>query len=906
MTREIFPGPLLSRVLRQRTFIHRWWSWLFIAATLLPGFVQTAQAAFPATQTNTTACTVAPCNGWYIVERDIGVFPTKKAACDAEFADYIAKAPRGTRYDSGEMINVGTPHEGCMVLGMQLGTYIGTIHHFTPSPYAAVKPVYSCPTGAALNGGLCTCTAPHVENAAGNACTIASTPPEAESCTAGSTPDAGQAAQSVVPSTGELVLAETDYAGAGADALSFLRSFRSNRIVGVTDATPAGTGAMWSHNHATSLKTYGAPGDTTRTAAILLGNGSVRAFAWDAASSGWKASSGSDTLASSANGATYKRADDDSVWQFDATGKLLTHTPRNGWTTRLQYNALSQLASVTNQFGRQLTFNYNPAGQLATMTAPGGDVTRYGYDGLGNLSTTTWPDGNVRRYHYEDGRFPRSLTGITDETGQRISSTSYDAQGRVTDTQRASGVERLQFAYSTDIAGRPKTRVTDFIAGAPTSRTHSSVRLNGMLRSAGVTAPCPTCGNTAQATLYDALGRKARALEHDGSVTFYAYNAKGQETERATFPASFSAATSRPALSNATSVTSTKWHPTWNLPVQIAEPDRITSYAYDTQGLIGHGSVDTTDATGAQQFNATPSSAVLATGYGYDASGLNSAIVEFVDSVETQRWTLAYNALGDLTSVTDVTKAQSATITQHTADGRVLQGSTDQGVAIAIAYNRRGAVTQITRGGQMARFTYNPVGTLTQVRTPDNQVIDYVLDARQAVVDIKLNGASVSAQMLALGEYPDSALKGQIEVTKQALIQSVEKLLRAAHAQVIIIGGGRSPTPPGFDPRTDMLMSPMSDADRAMRSLHEAIARACRCDPNQGFAKPKYTAVTFEHVFRGGHIIPMFSDQSYFASTEKVGQALVDEVIARRGTKRIDGTRDVLQRQHGTGSWNAV
>ena len=69
---------------------------------------------------------------------------------------------------------------------------------------------------------------------------------------------------------------------------------------------------------------------------------------------------------------------------------------------------------------------------------------------------------------------------------------------------------------------------------------------------------------------------------------------------------------------------------------------------------------------------------------------------------------------------------------------------------------------------------------------------------------------------------------------------------------------------------------------------------ACRCDPSQGFGAPKFTAVTFAHVFYGGHMTPMFSDQSYFAPTEKVGQALVDEVISRAAGKKFPvGSRDV-------------
>ena len=52
--------------------------------------------------------------------------------------------------------------------------------------------------------------------------------------------------------------------------------------------------------------------------------------------------------------------------------------------------------------------------------------------------------------------------------------------------------------------------------------------------------------------------------------------------------------------------------------------------------------------------------------------------------------------------------------------------------------------------------------------------------------------------------------------------------------------------------------------------------------------------MTFAHTFYGGHIVPMFSDQSTFAPTEKVGQALVDEVIAKSGGKSVpDKNRDV-------------
>ena len=49
----------------------------------------------------------------------------------------------------------------------------------------------------------------------------------------------------------------------------------------------------------------------------------------------------------------------------------------------------------------------------------------------------------------------------------------------------------------------------------------------------------------------DASGNPVKTIAHDGTVTFYAYDAKGRQTERATFPSSYATATTRPALADA-------------------------------------------------------------------------------------------------------------------------------------------------------------------------------------------------------------------------------------------------------------------------------------------------------------------------------------------------------------------
>jgi YD repeat-containing protein len=172
------------------------------------------------------------------------------------------------------------------------------------------------------------------------------------------------------------------------------------------------------------------------------------------------------------------------------------------------------------------------------------------------LTSIVWQDGSVRRYHHEDGRWPQAVTGITDEAGMRYGTYAYDAQGRVTRSELAGGAERLDFAYTTDASGKPTTTVTDYsgAGGAATSRTYTFTDIGNVRYPCNLTAPCSLCGSTQQASTYDATGNPTKQIAHDGSVTFLAYDARGRETERAVFPASYNTAATRPALANATRV----------------------------------------------------------------------------------------------------------------------------------------------------------------------------------------------------------------------------------------------------------------------------------------------------------------------------------------------------------------
>ncbi|MDZ4100211.1 MAG: DUF6531 domain-containing protein [Hydrogenophaga sp.] len=537
-----------------------------------------------------------------------------------------------------------------------------------------------------------------------------------------------------LPGTGTKVHSETDYAPSFSHPIPFERHYRSKHSVSAIQ-----TANGWLHSYSARLYQ---PALST-SAYALRPSGEIVRFTKNAATATWQSENGELQLSEQSDAAgvptgwRLTQRSDNSSEIFDKTGRLTHIEARNGWKHTLGYNTNSQLESVTNHFGRRLTLAYDSAGRLTSMTTPGGDITRYTHDTQGNLLTVTWPDGNIKRYHYEDSRFPRALTGITDETGQRIGSYTYDAQGRVSETQRASGVDRLQFSYGQDASGAPQTTVTDFSTGTPTTRTHRFTLQGRVLRPAGASAPCPLCGSTAQTITYDEAGRKLRELQHDGSVVFYKHNERGLQTERATFPSSFATATTRPGLARATSVVSTQWHATWSLPRRVAEPGRITEYTYNQRGITSLSSQATTDTTGAAKFTSTPTGPLSSTEYNYNAQHFNTRITELTDGVQTQQWTLAYNELGDLTRITDVTAGNAVTRLTNDSQGRVTRMNASNGAVASFNANSRGQMTAAFTPGGNVTYTYDARNLINEIRFSDGRWVRYSYNTAQKLIEIR-------------------------------------------------------------------------------------------------------------------------------------------------------------------------
>jgi YD repeat-containing protein len=449
----------------------------------------------------------------------------------------------------------------------------------------------ACPQGFTLDSGGATCSRPNCSDTQfrDDSGSCSSIPPAIETgSTSGinaCTPDGVKIGKPIIPATGEKILDEQDFASSGPDALSLSRHYGSSRVVGaVTGSIPAGLGKPWSHNLSTFLKQEGISGIAGSMARVLFGDGSVRGFNWDTANNNWKPANSADTLISNTGGLQYKRLDDDSVWQFDATGKLLTVTQRNGWVRTHTYSTASTPASVapaaglliavTNHFGRALSFKYNAASQLSSITTPDGRVISYVYDSTaatGRLTTVSYPGlmaGMVSKtYLYENSTYPQLLTGIIDENGSRLATYAYDSQGRGITTQYAGGAGLHSITYGA--AG--SATVTDPLG---TQRTYIYGTSKGKLVVLGADKPSGTGNSSALSRLQDANGFITQETDFLGVNTMYTWDINRR------LPLATTKAAGLPEVQTIT----TQWHSTYRLPVLVTEASRTTAYTYDSAG----------------------------------------------------------------------------------------------------------------------------------------------------------------------------------------------------------------------------------------------------------------------------------------------------------------------------------
>ena len=506
---------------------------------------------------------------------------------------------------------------------------------------------------------------------------------------------------------------------------------------------------------------------------------------------------------------------------YDAAGKLLSITDRAGRTQTLTYDIADRLIRVTDHYGRPLNFGYDSASRIVTSTDPNGGIIQYAYNASNNLATVTFPGSVVRTYHYENTSFPNALTGITDERGQRFANFSYDTQGRAIQSEHAGGADRHQFAFGTN-----STVVTDPLG---TQRSYNFQIVQGFYRISSETQPAGSGhGAGSRSYTYDANANLATRTDFLGNQTRYTYElARNLETSRVE---AYGAPQAR--------TTTTSWHATFRLPLQVAEPLRITSYTYDAQGnMLTRTLQATNDANGSQGFAATPVGTPRTWTWTYSSPGqMLTADGPRTDVSDLTTYTY-YPAndpdlgrRGNLASTTNAL-SQITNITGYDAHGRPLTITDPNGLTTTLAYDARGRLAARSADGETTSYQYDGVGQLTRVTLPDGSYLAYTYDAAQRLAGVADNlGNSIAYTLDAMGNRTREEVRDPASQLTQLRQRVFDALSRLAQD----IGAASQTTAYAYDANGNVtsVTDPLS---HATTSAYDALNRLIRTtDPTGG------------------------------------------------------------------------
>ncbi|CAK0780119.1 hypothetical protein CCP4SC76_7230003 [Gammaproteobacteria bacterium] len=487
--------------------------------------------------------------------------------------------------------------------------------------------------------------------------------------------------------TGNKLQPESDFTAASQTQIGLRRYYNSQ------DTTASGFGKNW---HSTWHR--GLIIKDSNTVSVTRADERKDKFTLNGST--WTAAADvTSTLGGSAQSGWILRTANDTQEGYSSDGRLMSLTNREGLVTTLAYDGNKRLTSVTGPFGHALKFENTASGNVSKMTTPDGQAYSYAYDTNNNLTSVTYPDATSRKYAYENASFPNAMTGIIDENGTRFATYAYDDKGRATSTQHADGVDLTTVTYNAD----GSSSVRD-----PLGNVHgyNFKTQFGLVKPTAITGvPVQTSGGKSFA--YDSNGFVNSRTDFNGNITAYTHNSRGLETSRI-----------KGSGSAVASTTQTDWHPTFRLPASITEPNRATSFNYDSKGNL------TTKTTSAGS---------LSRAWNYTYNGQGQVLTSTGPNSDTTQF--AYDASGNLTTTTIA--LGHVTRTSHDANGRPLTITDSNGLVTTLTYDARGRIKTRNAGGETTAMTYDGVGNMTQMTRPDGSFLTYTYDAAHRLTGIQ-------------------------------------------------------------------------------------------------------------------------------------------------------------------------
>jgi len=615
---------------------------------------------------------------------------------------------------------------------------------------------------------------------------------------------------------GRKVLIETDYLSAPDPRLSLVRYYEMHNS---TPYLASPIGRDWNHSFNRALYEGGYVGPGVYSIGISEPNGH-----WT-----WFTQSGanfvsmfhpSDVLTKvDLGGGAYKwtRQKPDGTFEtYDSSGRNIRIDSPSGRFLTIAYNSANRVAMVTNEVGRALTFAYGANGRVSRVTLPDGGSITYDYstDNQPFLTAVRYPGGASRSYGYASLR----LASVIDENGSPYMNVTYSSYGKATSSQLFGGVNR--YAYTSIYAsGSPIVWGNEGGTGAfalttPLGATinFTTINVKGSIRPASVSLRCPECGVTDAALTYDAQANVTSRTDFNNRKVCYAYDlSRNLETARTegilsteTCGTVLATLPSRPDVRKG----STQWHAVWRLPSKVAEPNRLTTNAYNGDGgmfcapttalvnghpigvLCSKTVQETTDTTGQQDFAATVTGTPRVWQYTYDGFG---QVLTATDPNSKTTSNVYYAAndpdpgkRGNVRTITNPL-GHVTTFTAYDTNGRPTTITDPNGTVTTLTYHPRGWLTARTVGVEQTTYDYDAVGQLTKATLPDGSYVQYMYDGAHRLTQVQDGpGNKIIYTLDAMGNRIKEQVydpSGQLARVRQQVFDSLNRLHQSVGAR---------------------------------------------------------------------------------------------------------------------------
>lgn len=165
--------------------------------------------------------------------------------------------------------------------------------------------------------------------------------------------------------------------------------------------------------------------------------------------------------------------------------------------------------------------------KIITLKSQPNTLYGYAYDSRMNMTSVTYPGATTKTYHYENASFPRALTGITDQSGNRYVTWTYDANGKAISSEGMNGRHK----YSLDLQFESDPDDPRVISTNPLGKltTYHLLRGKGGRKITKVDGHASeNCASAYQYKTYNPRGYLETETDWKGNVRYYAYDSDGR------------------------------------------------------------------------------------------------------------------------------------------------------------------------------------------------------------------------------------------------------------------------------------------------------------------------------------------------------------------------------------------